>query len=122
MLRRKNTRGPDGEPIDDAFSAWSLCPDCAHKDPQIRSRHQLDLARLGGLDLVRAHLTEQYVKLRDYGKERPEVVDNVCTWIANLMERYGDMADPHTGAPLSWWEARQAMTQPRVPPYEKETP
>lgn len=109
--------------LDDDYTPWSLCPDCASKDPQIRSRHQLDLARIGGLDLVRAHLTEQYVKLRDHGKERPDVVDSVCAWIANVMEQYSSMADEQTGAPLSWYEARQKMMRnirPTMPGIEEE--
>lgn len=106
MPRRNMHRGPDGEKFDEDVTAWSRCPDCATPDPQIRSRHQMDLARLGGLDLVRSHLTEQYVKLRTHGKERPDVVDSVCNWIANLMTLYSGQADPDTGAPLPWYEAR----------------
>jgi len=109
---RRPYRDTDGEPPEDDFARWTQCPDCNSRDSQIRTRHQFDLVRIGGLDLVREHLTEQFVKLRDYGKERPDAVDSVCNWLANLMELYGNMVDHETGAPLPWYEARRRMGQP----------
>ena len=119
-----NPRRPrrDTDDGDDDFTTWSLCPECASKDPQVRSRHQMDLARMDGLDLVRAHLTDQYVKLRPPEKERPDVVDSVCHWLANLMEQYSGMVDAKTGVPLTWYEGRQHMLRLAnpIPPYEED--
>lgn len=70
----------------------------------------MDLARVSGLSGLRAHLTEQWVKLRDEQHQRPDLVDDVCHWMANLIEQFSGMAHPETGAKLSWWEARRYMS------------
>jgi len=83
--------------------------DCADADPQIRSRHQMVLAQEGGLEKVRAHLTEQWVALREEQHQRTDLVDDVCHWLGNLMEQFSGMAHPETGATMAWWQARAYM-------------
>ena len=88
------------------------CADCASKDPHQRARHHLDVVRHMDLDYLRDHLTEQYVKMRlSAGKERPDVVDDICKWAANIVEQFSHMVDVDTGAPLQWWQARQYMLE-----------
>jgi hypothetical protein len=110
MLRRKARQG--GDDPRDPFRAWG-CEGCADADPQRRSVHQLELARMDGLDGLRDHLTEQYVTLRDAERARPDVVSDICHWVATLMEQFSGMVDPTTGEPLSWWVARQYMMSQR---------
>lgn len=94
---------------DNSYGFSSRCPECNTADPQTRAKHQLDEARLGGLDGLRAHLTEQYVQQREPEHQRPDLVDDVCRWVANLIEQFSHMADPDTGHTMSWWEARAYM-------------
>lgn len=95
---------------DEASSSTGSCADCGAKDPQERARHHLRLVRHLDLDVLRDHLMEQYVTRRlGSGKERPDVVDDLCKWAANLIEQFSHMVDIDTGAPLQWWEARQYM-------------
>jgi hypothetical protein len=102
MPRKKTDNASD-------FSPAGRCPECLTPDPQARSKHQLSLAAAGGLDTLRSHLTEQYVKLRDTAKQRPDLVDDVCRWVAGLIEQYSNFPNPETGDLLPWWEARQMM-------------
>jgi hypothetical protein len=92
---------------------FDQCPDCRDRDPHHRARHQLDLARVGGLDTLRGHLTEQYVRLRDREKQRPDLVDDVCHWVATLIEQYSHFPDDTTGQLMPWWQARQILAQAR---------
>ncbi len=92
------------------------CPLCADPDPHARSAHHMKLAadvgnNENGLDVLRAHLTYEWVTLRELEKRRPDSVDDVVAWVANLMSVYSGMADPETGAPLPWWKARKQMMQ-----------
>lgn len=93
------------------YTALQRCPACNTPDPQERAQHQIGLARVGGLEEVRSHLTEQYVALRDGEYQRPDLVNDVCAWLSNLIEQFANMADPDTGRPLSWYEARQYMSR-----------
>jgi len=95
------------------MDAYGRCHDCASPDPQHRTAHQFFLTRTGGLDELRAHLTEQYVTLRDKGRDRPDAVNDICHWMANVMEQYSGMAHPDTGAAMPWWEARRYMGEQR---------
>lgn len=92
-------------------ASGTLCPDCDNRDPHIRATHHIDMARLDGLDGLRRHLHKQYVSLRDADTARPDVVDSICQWIANLIEQFSGMADPDTGRPWSWYEARAYMAR-----------
>ena len=106
------TRG-NGFDDDDPYSPGN-CTDCSAKDPHQRAQHHLSLLRHMDLDYLRDHLTEQYVKMRlGMGKERPDVVDDICIWAANIIEQFSHMVDVDTGAPLQWWEARQYMLDHR---------
>ena len=90
---------------------FGTCPACAHADPQARSRHYLEMARRTSLDTLRWHLHEQFVRLRDTEKQRPDVVDDICLWVSTLLEQFNNLADPDTGAPMPWWEARAYMAE-----------
>lgn len=116
MAQKRHTPGSSED-----LSRWQKCPDCASPDPHVRARHQMDLAQLGGLDEVRSHLTEQYVTMRDPDRARPDVVDDVCNWLATLMNQYSGMADERTGAPIHWWEMRQRMTRESHKAVDEET-
>jgi hypothetical protein len=105
MAKERSRYGED----DDSYAYTGTCGECAAPDPQSRTRHHLELVRRIDLDYLRNHLTEQYVKLREPTKRRPDVVDDICYWAATLMEQFSGMVEPRTGAPLSWWEARQYM-------------
>ncbi len=89
-----------------APTASATCLQCTHADPDHRSRHYLSLARYEGVDGLRAHLYTQFVSLRDHGKQRPDSVDDICTWVGDLMKLYENLAHPDTGAPLTWQQAR----------------
>ena len=91
---------------EDATSVPEVCPGCANTEAQYRSNHHLSLAAFEGLDGLRFHLRKQYVTLRDVDKKRPDLVDDICAWVADLMSLYGGLAHPETGAPMSWAEAR----------------
>lgn len=90
-------------------SPAGTCALCTDHDPQSRSRHQLELARHGGLDGLRHHLHAQLVQRRPAATGRPDVVDDILTWVGTLMTQYSGLAHPVTGAPLAWWEARQYL-------------
>src|SRR5262245_27859676 len=100
-----------GEEDDVDESPRGRCPHCDSRDPQIRTQHHLQILRGSSLDTRREHLTMQYVTLRDARKQRQDQVDWICDWAANLMEQFSHMVDGATGAPLSWWEARQYMAE-----------
>lgn len=89
------------------------CPGCLHDDPQHRSHHYLSLAKFEGQEQLRWHLTKQFVTLRDAGKKRADMVDDIMTWVNDLITLYGDLAHPETGAPLTWSEARSYCVQQR---------
>jgi hypothetical protein len=82
-------------------------------DPQDSAAHHLKIVKERGLELLRVHLTEQYVTLRDAGKKRQDSVENAMAWAATIVEQYSGMAHPETGAPMPWWQARQYMMEHR---------
>jgi hypothetical protein len=91
---------------EETTAAPEVCPGCTHADPQHRSHHYLSLAKFEGPDALRAHVKKQFVTVRDQEKRRPDVVEDIMTWIADTMELYGGLAHPDTGAQLTWAEAR----------------
>lgn len=93
---------------DDPFPT-ERCHLCALADPHARTRHHLALVLGDNLDLLRQHLQAAYVVGRDLSKQRPDIVDNICQWVANLITQFSHMADETTGAPLPWHEARRQM-------------
>ena len=94
-------RYPDEE---DAF-AGGPCYLCASPDPHVRSCHHLRLAKECSLAEVRAHLVGNTV--------RQERADECVRWLAQVIEQYTGIPDPHTGAPLPWWDARQQLVLAR---------
>lgn len=108
QYERKPYKDQDEEP-----ASRGPCPLCAERDPQRRTWHHLALAKQQDLAGLRAHLTHEYVHLREAGKKRQDVVDSICTWVLHLMEQYSSarLVDEHTGAPLIWWQVRDHMTQ-----------
>lgn len=103
---RGDRRNTDAE-ADSESPSGTRCADCATSDPQHRARHHLRIVQQGGVDALRPHLTAQYVQ--NASKPRPDVVDSICAWAANLVEQFSHMVDPETGATIPWWEARQYM-------------
>jgi hypothetical protein len=69
------------------------------------------MVRNTDLDTLRAHLTEQWVTLRDEEKKRTDLVDDVCRWVSGLIEEFSGFPDPATGASMPWWQARQMQAQ-----------
>lgn len=87
------------------------CAACEDREPQQRMAHHLRIAKDEGLDALKAHLMDVYVYKRETHRQRPDSVDDICRWTAQLMEQYSGLVDPQTGADLPWWEARRQMQQ-----------
>jgi hypothetical protein len=106
---------PQAEHAPSQDAPTGRCPSCADPDPQRRSWHHLALAKQEDLDSLRAHLTHEYVHLKEAGKKRQEAVDGICGWIAGLMEQYSHLRLVHeqTGAELIWWQVRDYMSTHR---------
>lgn len=98
---------------DDTWTPFTGCPECKEPDPNTRSIHFLQFARGTDLDTLRAHLTEFYVHGKDRGRERPDLVEDICSWISALITQYSHLPDPTTGQPMPWWQARAMMMQAR---------
>ena len=97
----------------DSWTPLDGCPTCNDPEPNVRTAHHLDLARIGGVDTVRAHLTDAWVKQRERDKQRPDLVDDVCRWAAGVIEQFSGFPDDATGATMPWWQARDMMMQSR---------
>ena len=65
-----------------------LCRLCVAPDPQDSAAHHLKIVKERGLELLRVHLTEQYVTLRDAGKKRQDSVENAMARAATIVEQY----------------------------------
>jgi hypothetical protein len=89
---------------DEAYSADG-CYLCDSPDPDLRSRHQLRLAKDCSLREVRAHLVGNGM--------RQEKAEDCCRWLAHVIEQYTGIPDPKTGAMLPWWEARVQLWRAR---------
>ena len=96
---------------EDDWAPSGVCPECKQDDPQKRTMHHLQLARGVDVDTLRAHLMEQYVKLRDREKQRPDLVDDICRWVGHMIEQFSGFPDDITGQAMPWWKARDAMIQ-----------
>lgn len=105
MARRSDRSRSDTE----ASGAYdTTCAACLSPDPQIRSAHQLAMARDVGLPGVRDHLHKYWAQQAD-PEVRRERIDSVCHWLGNLMTQWAGLVSEHTGAPLAWHEARQQV-------------
>lgn len=91
----------------------SSCSSCASPDPQYRSQHFLGMVKHGSLDILRAHITHEFVTMREPEAKRQDAVDSICAWAAHLMEMYGtrEYVDENTGEILNWHQLRDVMTR-----------
>lgn len=81
------------------------CSCCAAADPDLRASHHLSLARDYRLGEVRMHLVGNGM--------RSERAEECLRWLAHVIDQYTGIPDPHTGAPLAWWEARHQLMMAR---------
>lgn len=112
MIAPQYERKPYAD-TDDEAPRSGPCALCNDRDPQRRTWHHLTLVKHADLDGLRAHLTHEYVHLREAGKQRRDVVDSICTWVQHLMYQYSwaPLADEGTGATWTWWQVRDHMAR-----------
>lgn len=90
------------------------CQLCYDRDPQVRSKHHLFLAKEQSLDYVKAHLEDSYGhKTSAEGQDGMDTVNSIVAWLANLKSIYGGTPNEKTGAAMPWFEMRQRMIETR---------
>jgi len=82
------------------------CPD---RDPQVRHRHYLHLARTESVKALEDHLFVERSRLsRRDADDIAAGIRDVVAWVYGEIEAWKGLVDAQTGAPLPWWQARQA--------------
>lgn len=80
------------------------CPMCALDDAIARTEHHYSVME-EGLEVFRKHLEAAYAN-------HPRATQNIpakMEWATGLVKMYSGMADPETGRPLGWREARRTF-------------
>lgn len=111
MLRRPK-RGADGEMVDSQTSGGMSpsCQPCLDPDPQVRYSHYLTLARQMDFDGIESHLWQTFRERKNFDHDRArDTIDGLMYWLKDQVLSFSNMVDSHTGAKLTWWEARHQV-------------